>query len=133
MSRPELKVGDKTDVNTNSLSFKDNAKRLTTEIGEFVLSPNQVILDKAVELSSMGIRVDEKSLISQLEKSGCLDRLKLLYHQKIEKCELPYTIGGGIGQSRILMLLLEKYHIAEIQASSWETKTLKELKDKKVL
>lgn len=90
-------------------------------------------LDKAVELSSMGIRVDEKSLISQLEKSGCLDRLKLLYHQKIEKCELPYTIGGGIGQSRILMLLLEKYHIAEIQASSWETKTLKELKDKKVL
>ena len=46
MSRPELKVGGKTDVNTNSLSFKDNAKRLTTELGEFVLSPSQVILDK---------------------------------------------------------------------------------------
>lgn len=90
-------------------------------------------LDKAVELSSMGIRVDEKSLISQLEKSACLDRLELPYHQKIQKCELPYTIGGGIGQSRILMLLLEKSHIAEIQASSWETKTLKDLKDKKVL
>ena len=90
-------------------------------------------LDKAIELSSMGIRVDEKSLISQLEKSDCLDRLELPYHQKIEKCELPYTIGGGIGQSRILMLLLEKSHIAEIQASSWETKTLKYLKDKKVL
>lgn len=90
-------------------------------------------LDKAIELSSMGIRVDEKSLISQLKKSDCLDRLELPYHQKIEKCELPYTIGGGIGQSRILMLLLEKSHIAEIQASSWETKTLKELKDKKVL
>lgn len=90
-------------------------------------------LDKAIELSSMGIRVDEKSLVSQLEKSDCLDRLELPYHQKIEKCELPYTIGGGIGQSRILMLLLEKSHIAEIQASSWETKTLKELKDKKVL
>ena len=90
-------------------------------------------LDKAVELSSMGIRVDEKSLISQLKKSDCLDRLELPYHQKISKCELPYTIGGGIGQSRILMLLLEKTHIAEIQASSWETKTLKELKDKKVL
>ena len=90
-------------------------------------------LDKAVELSSMGIRVDEKSLISQLKKSDCLDRLELPYHQKISKCELPYTIGGGIGQSRILMLLLEKSHIAEIQASSWETKTLKELKDKKVL
>ena len=90
-------------------------------------------LDKAIELSSMGIRVDEKSLVSQLEKSDCLDRLELPYHQKIQKCELPYTIGGGIGQSRILMLLLEKSHIALVQASSWETKTLKELKDKKVL
>ena len=90
-------------------------------------------LDKAIELSSMGIRVDEKSLVSQLEKSDCLDRLELPYHQKIEKCELPYTIGGGIGQSRILMLLLEKSHIAEVQASSWETKTLEYLKDKKVL
>ena len=90
-------------------------------------------LDKAIELSSMGIRVDEKSLISQLEKSDCLDRLELPYHRKIQKCELPYTIGGGIGQSRILMLLLEKSHIAEVQASSWETKTLESLKDKKVL
>ena len=91
------------------------------------------VLDKAIELSSMGIRVDEKSLISQLKKSDCLDRLELPYHQKIEKCELPYTIGGGIGESRILMLLLEKSHIAEIQASSWETKILEYLKDKKVL
>ncbi len=90
-------------------------------------------LDKAIELSSMGIRVDEESLISQLKKSDCLDRLELPYHQKIVKCELPYTIGGGIGESRILMLLLEKTHIAEIQASSWETKIIKELKDKKVL
>ena len=90
-------------------------------------------LDKAIELSSMGIRVDEKSLITQLKKSDCLDRLELPYHQKIKKCELPYTIGGGIGKSRILMLLLEKFHIALVQASSWETKTLKELKDKKVL
>ena len=90
-------------------------------------------LDKEIELTSMGIRVDEKSLVSQLEKSDCLDRLELPYHQKISKCELPYTIGGGIGQSRILMLLLEKSHIAEIQASSWEEKTLKDLKDKKIL
>ena len=90
-------------------------------------------LDKAIELYSMGIRVDEKSLISQLKKSDCLDRLELPYHQKISKCKLPYTIGGGIGQSRILMLLLEKFHIAEIQASSWEAKTLEYLKDKKVL
>jgi len=90
-------------------------------------------LDKAIELSSMGIRVDEKSLVSQLEKSDCLDRIELPYHQKIHKCELPYTIGGGIGQSRILMLLLEKSHIALVQASSWETKTLDYLKDKKIL
>ena len=90
-------------------------------------------LDKAIELSSMGIRVDEKSLASQLEKTNCLDRMEFPYHQKIQKCKLPYTIGGGIGQSRILMLLLEKSHIAEIQASSWETKTLKELKYKKIL
>ena len=90
-------------------------------------------LDKSIELTSMGIRVDEKSLVSQLEKAGCLDRLDLEYHQKIQRCELPYTIGGGIGQSRILMLLLEKSHIAEVQASSWEDKTLKELKDKKIL
>jgi len=90
-------------------------------------------LDKSVELSSMGIRVDEKSLLSQLEKADCLDRLELPYHQKIQKCELPYTIGGGIGQSRILMFLLEKSHIAEIQASSWEREILKELEDKKIL
>lgn len=91
------------------------------------------ILDKALELSSMGIRVDEESLISQLKKSDCLDRLELPYHQKISKCELPYTIGGGIGQSRLLMFLLEKAHIALVQASSWETKTLEKLKDKKIL
>lgn len=90
-------------------------------------------LDKSVELSSMGIRVDEKTLLSQLEKADCLDRLELPYHQKIQRCELPYTIGGGIGQSRILMLLLEKSHIAEIQASSWGRETLKELEDKKIL
>ena len=91
------------------------------------------VLNKAIELSSMGIRVDEKSLISQLEKAGCSDRLELPYHKKIVKGELPYTIGGGIGVSRILMLLLERTHIALVQASSWETKTLQELKNKKIL
>ena len=90
-------------------------------------------LDKALELSSMGIRVDEKSLLTQLEKSDKLDRLELPYHQKIIKKELPYTIGGGIGISRLCLLLLEKEHIAEIQASSWQDKTIKELKEVKVL
>ena len=90
-------------------------------------------LDKAIELSSMGIRVDEESLKYQLEKSKCMDRTELPYHQKILKQELPYTIGGGIGLSRILMLILEKEHIAEVQASSWEEKTYKELEGKKIL
>ena len=90
-------------------------------------------LNKAVEITSMGIRVDEKSLVSQLEKSGCLDRLNMPYHQKIRMHELPYTIGGGIGKSRILMVLLNKSHIAEVQASSWEEKTMKQLENKKIL
>ena len=85
-------------------------------------------LDKAVELSSMGIRVDEKSLVTQLEKSDTLEKLSLPYHQKIVKKQLPYTIGGGIGQSRIYMLLLQKKHIAEVQASSWDDKTEETLK-----
>lgn len=87
------------------------------------------VLDEAIEISSMGIRVDEGSLKRQLEMSDCMDRIDFPYHQKILKKELPYTIGGGIGQSRILMLLLEKRHIAEIQASSWEEKTYEELKN----
>ena len=91
------------------------------------------VLGRAMEISSMGIRVDEKSLLTQLEKAGCMDRLSLPYHQKILSKELPYTIGGGIGQSRLLMLLLGKSHIAEVQASSWEEKTEKELKLLKTL
>lgn len=90
-------------------------------------------LSKAIEISSMGIRVDEKSLKYQLEKAKCMDRIDLPYHQKILKKQIPYTIGGGIGLSRILMLILEKEHIAEVQASSWEEKTYKELEDKKIL
>ena len=81
----------------------------------------------------MGIRVDEKSLKTQLEKSGCINRLKYPYHQKILKKELPYSIGGGIGESRILMLILEKRHIAEVQASSWSDNIEKLLEEMKTL
>ena len=91
------------------------------------------VIDKTIEISSMGIRVDETSLKEQLEKAKCMDRLEYPYHQKILKKELPYSIGGGIGQSRILMLILEKEHIAEVQASSWEEKTELELKEMKIL
>ena len=90
-------------------------------------------LGKALELSSMGIRVDEKSLLSQLKKSGKEEKAKLPYHQKILKKELPYTIGGGIGQSRICMFILEKSHIVEVQQSSWQTKTEEKLKGYKFL
>lgn len=90
-------------------------------------------LDKAVEISSMGIRVDEKSLIEQLEKTGTKERITLPYYQKILQKELPYTIGGGLGISRILMLILEKKHIAEVQTSSWDSKILKDLQKLKTL
>ena len=73
----------------------------------------------ALEISSMGIRVDEDSLVKQLETENCLDRLQLPYHQQIMNKELPYTIGGGIGQSRLCMLLLKKAHVGEVQASIW--------------
>ena len=81
----------------------------------------------------MGIRVDAEGLKSQLAKAKCEDRLKTKYHQEVLKAEIPYTIGGGIGQSRVLMLLLGKKHIAEVQASYWEEKTCKELCMAKVL
>ena len=89
--------------------------------------------DRVMELTSMGIRVDKKSLVEQLKKSGCEQRLLLPYHQKILKSLIPYSIGGGLGETRIIMFILGKEHIAEVQASSWEEHTLKDLKDKKIL
>ena len=82
------------------------------------------ILDCPLELTSMGIRVDKESLLSQLEKSSNQDRIQSEYHQLIIKGELPLTIGGGIGKSRLCMLLLQKRHIGETQASYWSEKTL---------
>ena len=77
------------------------------------------VLDNAFEVSSMGIRVDEKSLAKQLEICGATDRMQYDYHKMIADGTLPLTIGGGIGQSRLCMLLLEKAHIGEVQASIW--------------
>ena len=77
------------------------------------------VLDIALELSSMGIRVDKESLLSQLEKAGCPERAKLPYQKAIIDEQLPYTIGGGIGQSRICMFFLRKAHIGEVQSSIW--------------
>ncbi len=76
-------------------------------------------LQKAIEISSMGVRVDEVSLQKQLAEADALDRNKYDYHKMITEGTLPLTIGGGIGQSRLCMLLLEKAHIGEVQASIW--------------
>lgn len=77
------------------------------------------ILQRSIELSSMGIRVDKKALLRQLECTGKEDRKKLFFHQQLLNDQLPLCIGGGIGQSRLCMILLHKAHIGEIQASIW--------------
>ncbi|MBO5797012.1 MAG: aspartate--ammonia ligase [Clostridia bacterium] len=77
------------------------------------------VLERPVELSSMGIRVNAESLKAQLKKAGCEERLQFPYHKGIVEGTLPLTIGGGIGQSRICLLLLEKLHIGEVLASVW--------------
>ena len=83
-------------------------------------------LQCALEVSSMGIRVDAKSLDEQLTKAGCDERRKLPFHQLLLANRLPLTIGGGIGQSRICMLLLQKAHVGEVQASVWDKETLQQ-------
>ncbi|MCR4962202.1 MAG: aspartate--ammonia ligase [Lachnospiraceae bacterium] len=90
------------------------------------------VLDIALELSSMGIRVDEDSIKTQLEKAGCMDRAELPFQKAIINKELPYTIGGGIGQSRICMFFLRKAHIGEVQCSIWPEETVKALTEKGV-
>ncbi len=77
------------------------------------------VLDIALELSSMGIRVDREALLSQLEKAGCPERAELPFQKSIINEEVPFTIGGGIGQSRICMFFLRKAHIGEVQCSLW--------------
>ena len=80
-------------------------------------------LECALEISSMGIRVDAESLDRQLTESGCDERRKFPFHQMLLNNELPLTIGGGIGQSRLCMLLLGKAHIGEVQSSLWDEET----------
>lgn len=77
------------------------------------------LLDISFEISSMGIRVDEETLKKQIAEAGCEERLEMDFHKKLLNGELPYTIGGGIGQSRLCMIMLGKAHIGEVQASVW--------------
>ncbi len=88
------------------------------ELNGDILFWNEV-LDDAFEISSMGIRVDATSLASQLKAANAEDRMQYEYHKMIANDTLPLTIGGGIGQSRLCMFLLEKAHICEVQASVW--------------
>jgi len=83
------------------------------------------VLDVALELSSMGIRVDEEALRRQLAEAGCTERANLPFHRALLAGELPYTIGGGIGQSRMCMFFLRKAHIGEVQSSYWDAETRK--------
>ena len=81
-------------------------------------------LDRALEISSMGIRVDEESLARQLRERGCEDRRELPFHKMLLAGELPLSIGGGIGQSRLCMLMMGCAHIGEVQSSIWDKETI---------
>ncbi len=111
-----LKIGDKLD------SGKPHDGR-APDYDDWELNADILVyypvLDIALELTSMGIRVDKKALLSQLEKAGCPERAELPFQKAIIREELPYTIGGGIGQSRICMFFLRKAHIGEVQSSLW--------------
>ena len=89
-------------------------------------------LNRAIELSSMGIRVDKESLVSQLKERGEMKRLSLDFHKAIMEDKLPLSIGGGIGQSRICMVMLEKGHIGEVQASLWSEEDIRNLKEQNI-
>ena len=84
------------------------------------------VLERAFEISSMGIRVDAKALDAQLQISGCAERAELPFHKALLNGELPQTMGGGLGQSRICMLLLGKRHIGEVQSSIWSEEMIAE-------
>ncbi len=91
------------------------------------------VLGKAVELSSMGIRVDPEAMDRQLTIAGCNERRQLPFHKMLLEGQLPLTIGGGIGQSRLSMFLLGKAHIGEVQVSVWDDETLQVCRDAGVI
>ena len=87
------------------------------------------VLERAFEISSMGVRVDEDALRRQLEIRGCENRTELNFHKRLLNGELPSSIGGGIGQSRLCMFMLQKAHIGEVQASIWPEEQIKACKE----
>jgi aspartate--ammonia ligase len=105
----------------------ENGRGLNGDI--FVWNP---VLERGFELSSMGIRVDAESLKRQLALTGQEDRLKLMFHRRLVAGELPQTIGGGIGQSRLCMFFLRKAHVGEVQCSVWPEEMREELRRQNV-
>ncbi|MBD5256568.1 MAG: aspartate--ammonia ligase [Bacteroides sp.] len=103
-----------------------NSEGFTGLNGDIVLYDK--VLDRSFELSSMGIRVSPESLKKQLELRGCTERKNLNFHKALLAGELPYSIGGGIGQSRLCMFLLQKAHIGEVQASIWPEEQIERCK-----
>ena len=87
------------------------------------------VLNRSFEISSMGIRVDKEALLNQLKLTNSEDRLNLLFHKKLINDELPLSIGGGIGQSRLCMFMLKKAHIGEVQSSIWPDDQIKECEE----
>ena len=110
----EIHDGRAPDYDDWTTPTSDGTKGLNGDI--FVWNP---LLKIPFELSSMGIRVDAESLRSQLEHHGEATRLQQPFHQRVLSGDLPLTIGGGIGQSRLCMLLLRKAHVGEVQAGVW--------------
>lgn len=90
------------------------------------------VLKRAFEISSMGIRVNQAALLHQLEVTDTMNRLKLPYHQALMNGEYPFTIGGGIGQSRLCMFFLEKMHIGEVQSSIWPVDIIEQCKQQNI-
>lgn len=91
------------------------------------------VLESAFEISSMGIRVSPQSLMQQLEATGTLERKELLFHKRLLAGELPQSVGGGIGQSRVCMFLLRKAHIGEIQSSIWPEEMVAECRKNQIV
>ncbi len=137
----EDKYPGKTPKERESLSVKEHGAIFLMQIGDLLKSGEKhdgrapdyddwslngdIIVDYpllggAFEISSMGIRVDEEALKSQLKKAGCEERAELEFQKALLNGELPYTIGGGIGQSRICMYYLRKAHVGEVQSSVWK-------------
>ena len=122
LSKGEIHDGRAADYDDWSTENEEGYKGLNGDI--IVWHP---VLQSAFELSSMGIRVDKKAMTTQLKENNCEERATLSFHKMLLNGELPESIGGGIGQSRICMFMLKKLHIGEVQVSIWPAKKKKKM------